>query len=65
MFYNSVTCNNAFGKKQFKLNLNWVTKLKLLSIVNIKNIGINFIFSLKATSWIFKKMNSYDVTYIT
>ena len=46
-----------------KLNLNLVTKLKLFSTVNIKNIDFNLIFSLKATSWKFELLLSY-IRYI-
>ena len=46
-----------------KLNLNLVTKLKLLSIVNITNIDLYLVKKLQVEY--LKQLNSYDVIYVT
>ena len=45
-----------------KLNLNLVTKLKLLSIVNITNIDITLYLVKTLQAEYLKQLNSYDVT---
>ena len=46
----NLSLRKLFPMNSIKLNLNLVTKLKLLSIVNITKFDIYFVLSEKATS---------------